>query len=82
MLLVGERVEHARALVSEGGEHACLVRDQRVKRRGVGGATSLVTGRPSSVHFFQPPLSTATSSKPNARSIHQIRAAHILTKRS
>jgi hypothetical protein len=40
------------------------------------------TARPSSVHFRQPPLSTAASSNPAARSIHQTRAAHMFTARS
>ena len=39
--------------------------------------TSAVTGRPSRVHFSQPPFSTATLSKPIERNIHQTRVDHI-----
>jgi len=44
--------------------------------------SSVATGRPSTVHFFQPPSRTAALSKPKARSIHHTRAAHMFTKRS
>jgi hypothetical protein len=50
--------------------------------RGAAVPASVATGRPSSVHFLKPPFSTAAASKPNARSIHQTRVAHIVTLRS
>ena len=57
-------------------------RGRATKRAGGYAHGSVEVGRPSNVHFFQPPFSTAASSKPTARSIHQTRAAHMLTARS
>ena len=39
---------------------------------------AVVTGRPSSFHFSNPPSSTAAASNPNARSIHHTRVAHMM----
>ena len=57
-------------------------RGRATKRAGGYAHGSVEVGRPSTVHFFQPPFSTAASSKPTARSIHQTRAAHMFTARS
>ena len=41
------------------------------------GGASVATGRPSAVHFAQPPSSTATASWPSQRSVHHSRDAYM-----
>ena len=83
-----ERVEHAGRRPAERGEHLVAAHEQarprsrRERRRRGRRRGSALTGRPSATQASQPPSSTAAASKPQARSIHHSRVAHIMPLRS